>query len=192
MTTPPNYYVGVYNDYYGQPFVQVGEEQYGGYNGTDYGKKKSDAIALRPRQMEAAIRGLLNEYLGQQDGTTTKSCSSAANCNDMRKNCNGGQATCTGAGKCVCERSHYHVALDEALLPEPNQPPGFFSPNPDDSGKTPVYTEPNWSSNVGVRVYRKSGPLPGILTLVAGVGFASVSFFSAVALKMGLKKEKLF
>lgn len=187
MEIPPNYYVGVYNDFYGQPFVQVGNAQYGGYDGEDFGKKKSDAIALRPRQMEAAIRGLLNEYLGQQDGDQ-KSCSSSSNC-DM--DCNGAQATCTGGGTCVCERAHYHVALDEALLPETNKPSGFFSLNQNEEGTSPIYTEPFWGSDVGVRVYRKSGIIPGIVTLAAGVGVLSASFFGAVALKMGLKKEKL-
>lgn len=188
MESPPNYFVGVYNDFYGQPFVQVGQDQYGAYDGDDFGKIKSDAIALRPRQMEAAIRGLLNEYLGQQDGDQ-KSCSSASNC-DL--DCNGVPATCTGGGSCVCERAHYHVALDEALLPEANKAPGFFSVNENDEGTTPIYTEPFWASDVGVHVYRKSGFIPGIVTLVAGMVVASASYFGAVVLKIGLKKEKLF
>jgi nicastrin len=212
MTTPPNYYVGVYN--VGQPFVQVGEKQYGAYDGTEYGKAKTDAIVLQPRQMEAAIRGLLNEYLGQYDNgaaaeaaastTTTnnnksskKSCSSAADCAGLLDDvCPGSGATCTGAGHCVCQRAHYHVALDEGLRPAVNEPPGFFTPNDENqnynAGTTPVYTEPFWSSAVGVRVYRQSGPWPGIITLIAGGVVASASFFGAVVLKMGLKKEKLF
>jgi nicastrin len=207
METPPNYYVGVYNDYYGQPFVQVGDKQYGAYDGAEYGKKKTDAIALRPRQMEAAIRGLLNDYLGQYDDTNddvTKNnkntCSSAADCDGLNLCNSAAPVTCTGGGRCVCERAHYHVALDEALRPEVNKPPGFFSANNDDNNDnnqqqnadTPVYTEPFWSSTVGVRVYRKSGPIPGILTMVTGVAVAAISYFGAVVLKMGLKKEKLF
>lgn len=40
LGTPPNYYVGVYNRLYGQPFVLVGDQYYGAYSGNDFGNKK--------------------------------------------------------------------------------------------------------------------------------------------------------
>ena len=85
------------------------------------------------------------------------------------------------------------MALDEALVAAVNEPTGFFQLNEDvDTGISPVYTEPFWSPSVGVRVYRSVGPLPGILMLVVGVAVSATSFFAALVLKVGLKKEKLY
>lgn len=195
---PPSYYVGVYNSLYGQPFVQVGNNAYGAYNGSDFGKKKTDAMSMQPRQLEGAIYGLMNAFLGggsqsSSGSNATRSCHKLADCAGVDY-ClaTGDSATCTGSGHCVCKRAHYHVALDEALLPAANMPTGFFVVSDDDSGVSPIYTEPFWSSNVGVRVYRDVGPLPGIFTLVAGAVVGAVSLFGALLLKVGLKKEKLY
>jgi hypothetical protein len=49
LGTPPNYYVGTYSDSNGQAFVQVGDQVYGAYNGSDFGKKMSDAISMLRR-----------------------------------------------------------------------------------------------------------------------------------------------
>ena len=200
---PPNYFVGVYNYYYGQPFVQVGDKVYGSYNGSDYGNHPTDAVTLMPDQLESALHGLFNDFLGrgsiasedESDGNSkTQSCKSLADCANIEYCANNGDmATCTGGGQCVCERAHYHIALDEALMAAVNEPTGFFQVNENlDTGISPVYTEPYWSPSVGVRVYRSVGPLPGILTLVVGVAVSAASFFAALVLKVGLKKEKLY
>src|SRR3569832_88496 len=117
LGVPPNYYVGVYNYYYGQPFVQVGDNYYGAYNGNDYGNKPdTDAIGMIPRQLEATIHGLLNDYLGRgtvADPEQLVACHKLADCAAVDY-CQsyGEMPVCTGGGYCVCKRAHYHVALD--------------------------------------------------------------------------------
>jgi nicastrin len=69
---------------------------------------------------------------------------------------------------------------------------GYFEPNAKDGGISPMYTEPFWSSDVGVRIYRDVGWLPGFFTLIGGLGAAGISLFGAFVLKVGLKKEKLY
>lgn len=200
LGTPPSYYVGVYNSYYGQPFVQVGDSVYGAYNGSDYGKKNTDAMSLQPRQLEGAIHGLFNDFLGRGSSSSsssnvTRSCKKLSDCDGV-DSCaaTGDKATCIGSGQCVCSRAHYHVALDEALQPAANMPTGYFVVVDDDAGGgvSPIYVEPFWSPSVGVRVYRDVGALPGVSTLVAGLAVGVASLFGALVLKIGLKKEKLY
>lgn len=196
LGTPPSYYVGVYSGYYGQPFVQVGDNWYGAYDGQDYGKKDSDAIGMTPSQLESTIHGLLNDYLGRgtiSENSPAVKCSKQADCGQVEYCASYGErATCTGGGVCVCSRAHYHVALDEALKPAPDMPAGYFKIKDSDSGNSPIYTEPFWSNDVGVHVYRDVGWLPGFFTLVSGLVAGGVSLFAAFVLKVGLKKEKLY
>lgn len=196
LGTPPNYYVSVYNRYYGQPFVQVGEYSYGAYDGENFGKAKSDAITMQPRLLESAIHGLLDDYLGhggKVESTGAKSCNKFSDCSGVDYcYATGESVTCSGGGVCVCRRAHFHVALDEALVPAKNKATGYFEINENDEGISAMYTEPYWSNSVGVRVYRDVGALPGYLTLASGAVVAAVSLFSAFVLRVGLKKEKLF
>jgi nicastrin len=193
---PPNYYVGVYNGIYGQPFVQVGDNVYGAYEGQDYGKKNTDAFGIQPRMMESAIHGLLNDFLGRgaliNSSSKVTSCKTMSDCSDVQYCSSNGPATCTGGGQCVCSRSNYHIALDESLKAAKNMPTGFFVIPDDDAGVSPMYTEPYWSSSVGVRVYRDVGSLPGFFTLAVGLVVGFFSLFAAFVLRVGLKKEKLY
>ena len=195
MSKASNFYAGVYHRYYGQPVVAVGDQLYGAYNGKDYGNKDSDAIHILPEALESAIHGLFNDYLGRgsnSNGAFT-SCKTISDCGNVDYcSAEGDRATCTGGGVCVCERASYHVALDEALLPAENKPAGYFVLNGNDEGISAMYTEPNWSNDVGVRVYRDAGWLPGFLSLAAGVAVGSASIFAAFVLRVGLKKEKLY
>lgn len=200
LGTPPNYYVGVFNAFYGQPFVQVGENWYGAYNSQDYGNKPSDAVNLMPRQLEATIHGLLNHFLGQgsiinaeDESKALLQCSKLADCADVDYCQSYSEyAVCTGGGYCVCKRAHYHVSLDEALKPAAGKPTGFFEMKENDPGISPVYTEPYWSNDVGIRVFRSVGWLPGFFCLVSGVAAGGTSLFAAFVLKVGLKKDKLY
>ena len=56
-----------------------------------------------------------------------------------------------------------------------------------------MWTEPYWSSDVGVRMYRvaKNGS-PGYITLVFGGVSLAVCFFVAVLVKVGMKKVKVY
>jgi nicastrin len=198
LGTPPNYYVGPYN--YGQPYVQVGDSIYGAYNGSDFGKKNSDVITMRPRQLESTIFGLFNDYLGRGSSTssdaTPTSCKKLTDCAKVESICNttsSDTVTCSGSGVCVCIRAQYHVALDQALLMAVNMSPGYFIVDDTNGGGIgPIYAEPFWSPSVYVRVYRDASALPGFFTLIAGLGIGAVSFFGAIVLKVGLKKEKLY
>ena len=196
LGTPPNYYVGTYSWGRGQPFVQVGENIYGAYNGSDYGKK-SDVISMQPKQLESTIYGLFNDFLGRASTSDEiTSCKKAADCANVANLCKNNDydvATCSGSGACVCVRAQYHVAFDEALRAVEQMSPGYFTVDTEnDAGISPMYTEPYWSSSVGVRIYRNGNALPGYITLLAGVGVGAVSFFGALVLKVGLKKEKLY
>lgn len=189
----PNYYVGVYDARYGQPFVSVGDNAYGAYSGYEYGSKSSDAFAIQPSLLESAIHGLLNGYLGQNNDDKVK-CHIESDCGkvDYCGGNDGSWATCTGAGYCVCKRAHYHIAVDEAIQPAVDKAPGFFEVRDNDAGLSAIWTEPFWSSDIGVSVYRDVGPLPGLATLGAGLVVGAVSLFSAYVLRIGLRKEKLY
>jgi nicastrin len=193
---PPNYYVGVYNIAYGQPFVQVGDNVYGAYNGDNYGKHSSDSFGIQPTVLESSIRGLLNDFLGRGsdlNGGSLASCSKPSDCNNVNY-CqkNNDKAVCSGGGKCVCSRSHFHMALDEALEAKPGMSTGYFQQSENDEGISPVYTEPYWSNDVGVRVYRSVGALPGVLTLGVGGVISALCVLGAFVLRVGLKKEKMY
>ena len=69
---------------------------------------------------------------------------------------------------------------------------GYFEFDEYDAEISPVYTEPNWSQFVGVRVYRDVGPIPGLVTLAIGAVVMALSVCSAFVLRVGLKKEKLY
>ncbi|GKY99432.1 hypothetical protein MPSEU_000897800 [Mayamaea pseudoterrestris] len=193
----PNYFSGVYNGYYGQPFVQVGDGIYGAYDGRDYGKKQTDAVGIVPRQLSSALRGILNDFLGRgkikSTGAKFITCEKLSDCDDVEYCPNNNETpTCTGGGVCVCGRAHYHMALDEALQPANGMPTGYFEVSASDEGLTPIWTEPFWSNDVGVQIYRQVGWMPGFFTLVAGLAAAGISMFGAFVLKVGLKKEKLY
>ena len=200
LGTPPTYYPSVYNYYNSQGFVYLGQELYGAYAGDkEYGAKDSDTFLIQPTVLEMSISGLLNDFLGRgsssSDGTVpeptqckkTKDCANVSYCLST-----GDEAVCTGGGVCVCTRAHYHLALDEALAPVAGNMTGFFEFDEDDEGATPVFTEPNWSSSVAVRVYQDAGSRPGDWALGVGVVVAAVFVASTYLLKRRLKKEKLY
>ena len=191
---PPNYYVSVYHANYGQPFVYVDNNQYGAYDGDKFGQHASDAIGMQPRALINALYGFLNDFLGRSSGDFEEvSCRRANDCEEAGFcDAYGEQATCTGSGVCVCDRARYHVALDEAIKPAANKPTGYFEFDKYDTGVTPVYTEPNWSQFVGVRVYRDAGSIPGLVTLALGAVIMALSVCSAFVLRVGLKKQKLY
>jgi len=191
---PANYYVSVYHGNYGQPFAYVNNNQYGAYDGNDFGSHGTDGVGLQPRALINALIGFLNDFLGRSSANFEEvTCRRMIDCKDVEF-CDtySEKATCTGSGVCVCERARYHVALDEALKPAVNKPTGYFEFDENEAGISPVYTEPNWSQFVGVRVYRDAGPIPGFVTLAIGAVVMALSICSAFVLRVGLKKEKLY
>ena len=193
MPKQPNYYVGVYNGFYGQPFVQVGDSVYGAYDGDKYGNKQTDAFGVQPSQLEAVIHGLFNDFLGRgaaKDGVS--SCKRSSDCSNVGYCSSYGPGVCSGSGECVCSRANYHQALDESLVATPGKATGYFSVSENDAGVSAMYTEPYWSSSVGVRVYSDAGPTPGLVTLGVGLVVGAISMFAAFVMRIGLKKEKLY
>jgi nicastrin len=198
---PPNYYVSVFDASNGQAFVQVDGIRYGAYTGeTDYGKSEDDAFFVRPSLLEMSIHGLLNDYLGRGstdsdggDGVTLKSCESSSDCSSISYcSSSGDSGVCTGGKQCVCSRSHYHVALDEAIVPVPNNRTGVFMVSEDDEGISPMFTEPYWSRDIGISVYRDSGSKTGAWALGLGFIFAGLWVALTLFMKRHLKKEKLY
>jgi nicastrin len=196
---PPNYYVSVYNSNNGQPFVKVGKDFFGAYNGNKYGKDSKDAIGMQPKMLQQAIRNMLTTFLGKGsmvdssgNSVSAKSCSSSSDCSGISYCASSDDsAICSAEKVCVCNRAYYHVALDGALTPAPNNMTGFFDLDENDAGLTPVWTEPFWS-NVGVSMYHHSESNPGWFVLAGGAATLGVSFFVAILVKVGMKKQKLF
>lgn len=197
---PPNYYVGVYSADYGQPFVRVGNNYYGAYDGDKYGKSSSDAFGMQPKLLAQAVRGLMTDFLGRgssqaSDGAssyTPRTCNKESDCNGINYcGSSGDTATCTGGKLCVCNRAFYHIALDESLEPATNNSTGYFE-TPFDDGLTPMWTEPYWSNEVGIRMYRVSEKTPGFVSLAAGGVCIIGCFILAIVVKMGMRKEKVY
>eukprot|EP00934_Nitzschia_sp_Nitz4_P002391 Nitzschia sp. Nitz4//scaffold20_size174350//62996//65293//NITZ4_002094-RA/size174350-processed-gene-0.20-mRNA-1//1//CDS//3329541785//2386//frame0 len=191
----PNYYVGVYKMDYGQPFVRVGDNYYGAYNGEEYGNNKQDAFGMQPRQLPQAIRGMLHDFLGRGSSVSNlRSCKVQSDCQGVAYcDAEGDVPTCAGHSKvCVCTRAFYHIALDEAIEPAANNATGFFEASDYDAGVSPVWTEPYWSYDVGVKMYRVSKRSFGFVTLAVGGIAVGVCFFVAVLVKVGMKKEKVY
>lgn len=185
----------------GQPFVRVGSNFYGSYDGDDYGKSKGDSFGMQPKMLQQALRNMLHSFLGKgssmeaEDGSTVspKACSSAGKCNGISYcGTDADSATCSADNVCVCKRGFYHIALDEAVDPSPSKATGFFDISSDDAGVSALWTEPFWSTSVGVNLYRHSDSNAGWYVLGGGALFSGFCFFVAVLLKVGMKKEKLY
>lgn len=189
LGSPPNYYVSVYDVNNGQPFVQVGDAWYGAYTGSNYGKKETDTFAIRPTMLEMSIKGMLNDFLGRTSVALTN-CKSSSDCSKVDY-CIESTAVCTGGKICVCTQAHYHIALDEGLVASPNNSTGLFLVNETET-LSAMYTEPNWASDVGVRVYRDAEDRAGIATLLAGLALAGVCMLSTMMIRNTMVKEKLY
>ena len=202
LGSTPNYYVSIYHSNNGQPFVKVGGNYYGSYNGEKYGNHRGDAFGMQPKMLQQALRNMLHSFLGKGSSmkgaggsySSPKSCSSASKCSGVQYcGTDGDSATCSADGKCVCKRGFYHIAVDEAVEPSPNRATGFFDISEDDAGISPLWTEPFWDNSVGVNMYRESkSKTAGWFVLAGGIGFSVISFFLTVYMKLNLKKEKLY
>ena len=216
LGTPPSYYVNIYDSSNGQAFVRVSGKYYGslvaGQNGEDqeiksYGEDENDAFLLRPSLLEMSIFGLLNDFLGRgsfsmsDDGNSApellkcesnNDCSSVSYCSSSSSSDSLLVPTCAG-GTCICgSRSHYHPALDEAISPAKNHKTGLFELQENDQGFSAMYTEPYWSSYVGVRIYNDAGKKPGIWASSMGSVFGLVCVGLVYRLKKKLVKEKVY
>ncbi len=201
LGTPPNYYVSVYDGRNGQAYAYINEETYGSYNGdTEYGNNSKDAVLLTPNVLEMGIFGLLNDYLGRGSSSSSSSsdedlssCKSANDCSSVAY-CSheGDSAVCSGSNVCVCSRSHYHLALDEAIVPAPNNRTGMFVISDSDEAISSVYSEPYWGSSIGVHVYRDGGGKNSGWAFGAGVVLAGAWCAATLFLKNRLRKEKLY
>ena len=206
LGTPPNYYVSVYNHENGQGFVAASGFKYGAMDPSaedkedyvkDYGEDENDAILIRPSLLEMSLNGLLNDFLGRGSFVDGKAdlvdCSSSNDCSSVSYCSSSGSENVCAGGKCVCgSRSHYHPALDEAILPVANQAPGWFSIDDNDQGVSAMITEPFWSSFVGVRAFEDAGEGVGVYVSIAGALFTSICLFVTYRLKTGLTKEKVY
>ncbi|EJK77240.1 hypothetical protein THAOC_00937 [Thalassiosira oceanica] len=210
LETPPSYYTSIYYSESGQAFVKAsgryygsmieGEEDPDGEVVKNYGDDASDAVLVRPSLLEMSIFGLLNNYLGQgavtasEDGTspTLASCSSVNDCASVSYcSATSLSATCA-SGQCVCgSRSHYHLALDEALSATANDIVGMFSVDENEQHSA-MYTEPYWSSSVGCRLYNDAGKDPGIWTASVGFLFSLGCALFVRRLKAEMVKEKVY
>lgn len=199
LGTPPNYYVSVYDHRSGQPYAVIDGVMYGAYTGEkEYGGDKNDQFLIRTSQLESAVYGLLNDYLGRgsldsNGSSELKKCDTSSDCSsvDYCSNSNSDIAVCSGGNVCVCSRSHFHSAIDEAFVASPNNRTGVFKVSGDDEGVSPMYTEPFWSSDIGVHVYRDSAK-SSAWTLILGPIAAIVCVLLVLQTRRKLHKEKLY
>jgi nicastrin len=196
---PASFYVGVYNINRGQPFVQVGENRYGAYNGDKYGSHKTDVVTVQPIAFVQALRNMLSDFLGR--GSTNangsepnkKTCHKQSDCSSVSFcAASGDEVTCSASKVCVCQRSHYHHALDEAIQPALNNFSGYFVIDENDQGISPLYSEPFWSSDVGIKMFRNTGNHPGWAALGFGLVVGIVCFFGSLVVKISMKKSKVY
>jgi hypothetical protein len=195
----PNYYPSVYDFRNGQPGVQLDGKVYGAYTGDKvYGENTEDKFLIRPDMLAMSIHGLLNDFLGRSaaaDGSNSlnlQKCQSISDCSSVQYcSADGEKAVCTGSKVCVCSRSHYHVALDDAIIPSPNNGTGIFIVSQDDTGVTPMYTEPYWSNDIGVQVFRASNGAAN-WTLGIGISVAIGCVAATIIFKKRLQNEKLY
>jgi hypothetical protein len=143
------------------------------------------------------MHGLFNDYLGRNGSDTSlKTCKNSLDCTNVpycsSSISSGGFATCSGTQVCVCSRAHYHPAVDPALVPSPNNNPGYFIVSNDDTGNTLMFTEPYWSNSIGVIIYRDSSPIVDYWVLGAGLMVGIWSVVAVLSLKRRMKKEKLY
>ena len=202
---PPNYYPSVYNSQNGQPFVQIDGISYGSYTGEteEYGKQSADVFLIRPSFLAMSLHGLLNDYLGRGgsadedgdgDGSAPDfhSCQGSSDCSTITYCPSAGdRAVCSGSKVCVCSRSHYHIALDEAIIPSPNNGTGIFKISDDDDGSSPMYTEPYWSNGIGVQVFRAADGAAN-WTVIIGAASTLGCIAATIFLNRRLRKEKLY
>jgi len=201
LGSPPNYYVSVYNNRNGQAFAYIDGSIYGSYTGDEeYGKNSGDAVLVRPNVLEMSIHGLLNDFLGrgsydessEDNEYSFKSCQASSDCSDVTYcSSSGDLAVCTGGNECVCSRSHYHLALDEAIIPAPNNYTGMFMVSEDDEGVSPMYSEPYWSNDIGIHIYRDGGE-NGAWVISFGLIVAGAWLVGTTLMKSRLRKEKLY
>ena len=199
LGNPPSYYPGVFDSRNGQPFVQVDGKSYGAYTGDKvYGDNTEDKFLIRPSMLAMSLHGLLNDYLGRggsdgnSDSVEFKTCQSSSDCSDVAYCPNDNdKSVCTASKVCVCPRAHYHIALDEAIIPSPNNGTGIFTVSEDDEGVSPMYTEPYWSNDIGVNVYRASN---GAANWTLGIGLVAAAgcIAATIYLNKRLQKVKLY
>ena len=79
----------------------------------------------------------------------------------------------------------------QALLAAPNNVTGRFLVNGKDQGISGMYTEPNWSNEVGIRVYRDAEKSAGTKTLISGLFLAGFCVLSTTLIRSKMVKEKL-
>ena len=91
----------------------------------------------------------------------------------------------------MCSRAFYHIALDEAVEPASQKATGFFE-TPYDEGISPLWAEPYWSNEVGIKMFRVAKERQGFIALAAGGICLAACFFLAVIVKVGMVKEKVY
>ncbi|KAL7486469.1 hypothetical protein ACHAW6_012068 [Cyclotella cf. meneghiniana] len=210
LKSPPNYYVSIYDLDNGQAAVRASGKLYGSLvegDGDDvkaYGEDVNDVFILRPSLLETSVFGIFNDFLGRgsfsndDDNSanelvkcqSTTDCSSVSYCSTASSSLQ--LPTCAG-GLCICgSRCHYHLALDEALIPTKNKNPNYFEIQEGDAGVSAMYTEPFWDSGVGVRIYNDAGNTPGTWAMSMGAVAALLCFMVVYRLKKTLVKEKVY
>lgn len=105
---------------------------------------------------------------------------------------------------CTCPKANYHIALDTNLEATKDEFMGHYTilndnddedNNGDDNNNaivTPIYTEPYWSGDVGVTIYRKMDSNVGYILLSVGLVFGIGSAATAFWIRRYMFQHKLY
>ena len=130
-------------------------------------------------------------------GKVNATCDYRTDCGDV--SCvDNSYPTCSYEGRCVCKSSHYHIAMDENLEAGNNTTPSAFDIKTEadvvDGSwvESPLWTEPNWSADVGVVIFNDGSLWSHQIYLIVGCLFIIAGFFwfSMKSVEL-LKKEKI-
>ncbi|CAM9235723.1 unnamed protein product, partial [Ectocarpus fasciculatus] len=145
---PPSYYADVLSPYSRQPIVNHNGRLYGKYS--EKWNEKDDIMYSTPNILEAIIRTTITTLdTTVPEGEQRLYCSVSSDCDEyfceffsfeipmVKLECL--------MGVCVCPVASYHVALDPGNSVVVT--PGHYTIV---DSSAPIFTEPNWSNDVGV------------------------------------------
>jgi len=212
LPDPPTFYTSIIQATFGgQPVVQhQGDGQtalYGRFPSSEGNfSLDRDLIFASPTAIEEFVRVKLNDA-GTRYATGSRTlrsaaisadrCSSYLDCPPCPEAASywsgGGDAAnvtmeCLPTGVCACPVAYLHIALDPGIARL--RTPSLFDVDESVAG-APIWTEPYWSTSVGLKVYPTVGYLVSSLTLAFGCAILVISVASVLLIKARLVKEKI-
>lgn len=126
-------------------------------------KRDGNTVAgfiVSPSVAELAVRSFLAK---QTASVTGAACTSSSSCKEADT-----KLECI-AKQCVVPTAHYHEALSSALVSLGNGGYNLFESELDEPGADPMWTEPYWSGDIGIKTFTAGDPATGVTMLLVGL-----------------------